>query len=70
MNLLNLVAGLKSGKVKLLSKSHLHNDLVAVLERELEHNQKFLKELIEKGKDWIGHDKKPIGEGSESMISL
>lgn len=74
MNFTELVAGLKSGKIKIDSKNHLHNDILPSLERYLEHKQDHLKELIEKGANYVyKHDKEkgPIGEErSKSIISM
>lgn len=67
MNFIELVEGLKSGKIKLDSKGHLHNDILPSLERYIEYKQDHLRELEEKGANYVWeHDKErgPIGEKS------
>jgi len=74
MNYTELVAGIKSGKIKIDSKNHLHNDILPDLERHLQYKQDHLRELIELGANYVWkHDKEkgPIGEKtSKSMIEM
>lgn len=71
MNFIELVEALKSGKIKIDSKGHLHNDVLPSLERHLEYKQDHLRKLIEKGANYTwSHDKeqKPIGEESSKSL--
>ncbi len=71
MQIRDVLEGLKNNTIKILTNGHMTNPIIDDIEYHLEHNEKFLKELKDKGAKWVGHDKKPIGkESSENLIKF